>query len=89
MQGMQYPPSDEGVEDGLVDEKAAQRRAALAGRANSPEHGRAQSEVHVGVRHDDGGVVAAQLQDGAPDCKVNESGEHSQRTVDDQWHYQT
>src|SRR5215204_6658374 len=48
-----------------MDEEAAQRRAALAGRAHRREGDAAQREVEVGRGADDRGVVAAELQDGA------------------------
>jgi hypothetical protein len=48
-----------------VDEEAAQGGAALAGRAHGGEGDGAQGEVEIGRGRDDGGVVAAELEQGA------------------------
>ena len=55
----------EAVVDALVDEQAAQRRAALARRAHGREGDAAQRQVEIGRRRHDRGVVAAELEDRA------------------------
>src|SRR5215217_7014774 len=54
--------SDELVVDGLVDDRRAQRRAALPGGAEATEQGALDRERDVGVGHDDHRVLAAELQ---------------------------
>jgi len=61
-----------GIVDTLMDDEAAQRRAALARRAHSPEDGGAQCEVNIRVRHDHSRVVAPEFEDGAPKAPVND-----------------
>ena len=56
---------DEFVVDVVVDDEAAEGGAALAGGAHGREGDGAQGEIEVGGGGDDGGVVAAELQDGA------------------------
>ncbi len=56
------------VVDALMDDEAAQRGAALAGRAHRGEGDAAQREVEIGGGRDDGGVVAAEFQDGAAEA---------------------
>ncbi len=53
------------VVNAVVHEQAAQRGAALAGRAHGGKGNTAQGKAEVGRGRDDGGVVATQLQDGA------------------------
>lgn len=50
------------VDHAAVRDDAAQRRAALPGGACGGEHDAAHREIEVGRRGDDGGVVAAELQ---------------------------
>ena len=50
------------VVDGLVDDRGAERRAALAGRAEAAEQRALDREVEVGVVHDDHRVLAAELE---------------------------
>ncbi len=56
---------EELVVDGRVDEQAAEGGAALAGGAHGAEGHGAEGEVEVGGGADDGGVVAAELEQGA------------------------
>ncbi len=56
---------DELVVDGLVDDEAAERGAALACGSHGGEGDGAEGEVEVGGGADDGGVVAAEFEDGA------------------------
>ena len=58
-------PRHQRVVDALVDEQAAQRRAALAGRAHGGEGNAAQRQVEIGRRADDRRIVAAEFEDGA------------------------
>ena len=53
---------DELVVDRLVDDRGAQRRAALARRAEAAEQRALDREVDVGVVHHDHRVLAAELQ---------------------------
>ena len=56
---------DELVVDVVVDDEAAECGAALAGGAHGREGDGAESEVEVGGGGDDGGVVAAEFEDGS------------------------
>jgi hypothetical protein len=64
-----FQTAHQGVGHVLVDEQAAQGGAALAGGAHGGEGHPAQGEVEVGRGGDDGGVVAAQFQDGAGEAR--------------------
>ena len=55
-------PAHELVVDGLVHDRRAERRAALAGRAEAAEQRALDREVDVGVVHHDHRVLAAELQ---------------------------
>ena len=48
-----------------MNEEAAQRRAALAGRAHRSKGDAAQRQIEIGRRRDDRRIVAAELQNGA------------------------
>ena len=50
-----------------MDDQAPQRRAALTRRADRGEQDGANDEIEVGARRDDGRVVAAQLEERAPE----------------------
>ena len=67
-------PLDHGVRDRLVHDQPPQRRAPLARGAGGGEDDAAHGEVEVGRRRDDGGVVAAQLED-----RPAEAGGHPRR----------
>ncbi len=54
--------------DGVVDDEAAQAGAALPGGADGREGDAADGEVEVGARRDDRRVVAAELEDQAPEA---------------------
>ena len=53
---------EELVVHGVVDDRGAERRAALAGGAEAAEQRALDGEVEVGVVHDDQRVLAAELQ---------------------------
>src|SRR6185437_7580377 len=59
---------DQLVVDGVVDDEAAEGGATLAGGAHGGEGDAAESEVEIRRRSDDGGVVAAELEDGAAEA---------------------
>src|SRR6185369_6652200 len=52
----------------LLHDEPARGGAALARRAHGGESHGAHGEIEIGVIHDDHGVVAAQLEDGAPEA---------------------
>ena len=66
-----------------MDDEASQRGAALPGCAHRGEGDAAQGKVQVGARCDDGGVVAAEFEDGSPEacCHSRPHGTaHGRRT---------
>ncbi len=58
---------DERIDHGLVHDQPPQARAALPCRADGGEQDAAHDEVEVGARRDDRGVVAAELEQRAPE----------------------
>ena len=62
--GLDQPVGEIGA-DRPVDDQAAQRGAALPGRADGGEHDRPHRHVEIGGRGDDHGVVAAEFEDRA------------------------
>ena len=57
--------------DVLVDNQAAQRRAALAARPRRGKDRPAQRKPDIGARRDDRGVVAAEFEHGAPKAALD------------------
>ena len=51
-----------------MDDEAARAGAALAGRADRAEHDRAQRQIQARVLGHDDRVVAAELENGAPEA---------------------
>ena len=59
---------DDLVDARAVDDGAAQRRASLTGGSGRGERHAAHDQLDVGRRRDDGRVVAAELEDAAPEA---------------------
>src|SRR5579883_3610182 len=60
-------PIDERRLDALVDDEPPKRGTALTRRADRREGDGSDDEIEVGGRRDDRGVVAAELQETAPE----------------------
>jgi len=65
------------VGDGALDEDAADGGAALAGGTDGTEEEGGDGVFGVGVGHDDGGVVAAEFEEGATEAAANDCGDAS------------
>ena len=57
------------VDQAAVHDQAAQRGAALSGGAGRREHDGAQAQGQVGTGRDDGGIVAAELEQRASEAR--------------------
>ena len=66
---------EQAIVDRVVDEEPAQRRAALAGRADRTKYRGSNDEIEIGIFGDDDGIISSELEkhstktsgDGLPD----------------------
>ena len=83
-------PSHEGVVDVLMQEESPEAGASLATSSHGSKYRALESQLHVTVRHHNGGIVSSQFKDSLTESPVNLSthmsadvGGASER---DEWH---